>query len=69
MERVQFGAYNENKKSVAAMKSIGCVAEGVLRSTGISPDGKGRSDSIVLSILKNEWFGSVKANLESKIKF
>ena len=66
MERVEFRADNNNEKSKAAMKSIGCVVEGVLRShmpysTGV------RRDSIILSILKNEWESGVKEKLIKKI--
>jgi len=63
MERVEFRADNQNKRSIAAMKRIGCVEEGVLRSNFIKPNGERRS-SIVMSILKSEWEQSVKANLE-----
>ncbi|MBT8263313.1 MAG: GNAT family N-acetyltransferase [Bacteroidia bacterium] len=64
-ERVEFRADARNDRSIAAMKSIGCTPEGILRSNCVSPDG--RRDSIVLSILKNEWFTSVKRNLKSKL--
>ena len=48
------------------MKSIGCVVEGVLRSH--MPYSKGvRRDTIILSILKNEWQGRVKEKLIEKI--
>lgn len=66
MERVEFRADNSNEKSIAAMKSIGCIVEGVLRSNGIKPDGS-RRDSIVLSILKNEWESEVKERLFMKL--
>ncbi len=66
MERVEFRADNNNNRSIAAMKSIGCVAEGVLRSNTIKADGK-RRDSIVLSILKGEWENGVKEKLKSKL--
>ena len=66
LERVEFRADNQNKRSIAAMKSIGCIEEGVLRSNCSSPTG--RRDSIVLSILKEEWLGSVKDNLLAKIQ-
>ncbi len=66
MERVEFRADNNNARSIAAMKSIGCTVEGVLRSHTIKADG-GRRDSIVLSILRQEWFGHVKENLRKKI--
>jgi N-acetyltransferase len=66
MERVEFRANNLNKHSIAAMKSIGCTIEGVLRSNMRNIDGT-RRDSIVLSILKDEWFGGVKENLKNKL--
>ncbi len=66
MERVEFRADNTNKRSIAAMKSIGCVEEGVLRSNCSSP--AGRRDSIVLSILKNEWQEGVQKRLETKVQ-
>ena len=67
MERVEFRADNNNARSIAAMKGIGCTIEGVLRKNVIKMDG-GRRDSIVLSILKEEWEQSVKENLLKKIK-
>ncbi|HLC82635.1 MAG TPA: GNAT family protein [Bacteroidia bacterium] len=66
MERVEFRADNNNARSIAAMKGIGCTIEGVLRKNVIKMDG-GRRDSIVLSILKDEWNESVKNNLLKKI--
>ncbi len=65
MERVGFRANNKNTRSKNAMKSIGCVEEGVLRSFNTDPQG-GRLDAVVLSILKNEWAESVKENLKAK---
>jgi N-acetyltransferase len=62
MERVEFRADNLNKRSIAAMKSIGCKEEGVLRSNSVKQDGL-RRDSIVLSILKGEWQEGVKQKL------
>jgi RimJ/RimL family protein N-acetyltransferase len=67
MERVEFRADNNNERSIAAMKSIGCKVEGVLRSHMPTANGDVRRDSIVLSILKNEWFNEVKENLEKKL--
>ena len=66
MERVEFRADNDNKRSIAAMKKIGCTIEGVLRSNGFKPDGS-RRDSIVLSILKKEWESEIKRILNSGI--
>jgi RimJ/RimL family protein N-acetyltransferase len=63
MERVEFRADYENKRSISAMKSIGCKEEGVLRSNGFKADGT-RRDSIVLSILKEEWNYKIKNELK-----
>jgi RimJ/RimL family protein N-acetyltransferase len=65
IERVEFRADFDNKKSIAAMKSIGCIEEGVLRSDTPRVDG-GRRDSIVLSILKSEW-AHVKESLAARL--
>ena len=67
MERVEFRANKNNLRSIAAMEGIGCTVEGVLRKNVITMDGA-RRDSIVLSILKEEWESSVKNNLLLKIK-
>ena len=64
MERVEFRADNENQKSINAMKKIGCSVEGILRSNTYKDNGE-RRDSIILSILKNEWFDSVKEKLKA----
>ena len=67
MERLEFRAHSENEKSINAMKAIGCVEEGILRNHMPTVMGTRRS-SIVLSILKDEWFGGVKEMLEQKCK-
>ena len=67
IERVEFRADHRNERSIAAMKSIGCKVEGILRSNGWTATGE-RRDSIVLSILKEEWLNSVKDDLNSKLK-
>ena len=64
-ERVEFRADAANSKSVAAMKSIGCTVEGIMRSHMPLQEG-GRRDSIVLSILRSEWETRVKENIKSK---
>ena len=66
MERVEFRADKNNKRSIAAMKRIGCTIEGILRSNVPNASGS-RRDSIILSILKNEWESNVKANLLSML--
>ncbi|MFD2866580.1 GNAT family N-acetyltransferase [Mucilaginibacter antarcticus] len=67
MARVEFRADNKNQRSIAAMKSIGCTVEGVLRDHFPLAAG-GRRDSIVLSILKDEWHATVKHNISSKLR-
>jgi RimJ/RimL family protein N-acetyltransferase len=66
-ERVEFRADATNDRSIHAMKSIGCVVEGILRSQAPSARGS-RRDSIVLSILKTEWMSGTKQKLIDKIK-
>jgi RimJ/RimL family protein N-acetyltransferase len=66
IERVEFRADARNQRSIAAMKGIGCVVEGVLRSHTPLADGS-RRDSIMLSILKNEWEYNVRDDLKSRL--
>lgn len=67
MLRVEFRADNNNARSIAAMKSIGCVVEGVLRQNVPTANG-GRRDSIVLSILQHEWTSSLKSRLAERVR-
>ena len=67
MERVEFRADASNARSIAAMKSIGCQVEGIFRNHMPTVEGE-RRDSIVLSILRQEWFESVKENLKNKLQ-
>lgn len=66
MERVAFAANTKNNRSIHAMKSIGCVVEGVLRNCSTDASGN-RIDVARLSILKNEWNDNVKIKLEQRI--
>lgn len=66
-KRVEFRADNENKRSIAAMKKIGCTVEGILRSN-MPTTSASRRDSIVLSILPQEWQDVVKPKLSSMLK-
>jgi RimJ/RimL family protein N-acetyltransferase len=66
MLRVEFRADARNERSIAAMKSIGCTVEGILRSNMWLEDG-GRRDSIILSILKDEWENGVKEKLKARL--
>lgn len=67
MERFELRADNNNERSIAAMKSIGCKVDGILRSNMPKREG-GRRDSIVLSILKDEWFNEVRETLGKRLK-
>ncbi len=67
IERVEFRADNNNTRSVAAMKNIGCKVDGILRKNMTKLDG-GRRDTIVLSILREEWFSEVKSHLSTKLQ-
>jgi RimJ/RimL family protein N-acetyltransferase len=67
MERVEFRADNNNVRSIAAMKSIGCTVEGIFRSHMPTNDSCVRRDSIVLSILRTEWETDVKENLKARL--
>jgi N-acetyltransferase len=66
-ERIQFRADAQNIKSIQAIKSLGCTVEGILRSNLLKPGG-GRRDSIVLSLLRDEWYSFAKMKLERTIK-
>ncbi|KAA9039540.1 GNAT family N-acetyltransferase [Ginsengibacter hankyongi] len=62
-ERFELRADNNNVRSIAAMKSLGCKVDGILRKNMPTRETGIRRDSIVLSILRDEWFGGVKENL------
>ena len=64
LERVGFGAYADNHISIAALKSVGCQTEGFLRNMFPSLNGNGRTDAILMSILKNEWLENIKSELK-----
>ncbi|MBV9963034.1 MAG: GNAT family N-acetyltransferase [Parafilimonas sp.] len=66
LERFELRADARNERSIAAMKSIGCKVDGILRSNMPTAEGS-RRDSIVLSILKDEWFSEVKNNLQKRL--
>lgn len=67
VERIGFGSYITNLRSIAAMESVGCKKEGILRNMFPAIVGEGRTDAILLSILKNEWESEVKTILFSKL--
>ncbi|MGK4567661.1 GNAT family N-acetyltransferase [Flavobacterium sp. 3HN19-14] len=49
MERVEFRADNNNARSIAAMKSIGCKVDGILRNNMPTYEGKARQHCIKYS--------------------
>ncbi len=66
MIRVEFRADANNARSIAAMKALGCLVDGILRSVMPLEDGT-RRNTIVLSILKDEWEGGAKEALRGKL--
>ena len=66
MQRVEFRADALNQRSISAMIGIGCTQEGILRQN-VSTDIGQRRDSIVLSILQDDWVGSIKAQLSKRL--
>ncbi|WP_350290545.1 GNAT family N-acetyltransferase [uncultured Croceitalea sp.] len=66
-ERIGLGAHSENIISIAAMKSLGCKQEGIIRNIFPSIDGEGRSDAILFGALKEEWYASLKDNLKNRL--
>ena len=66
-ERIGFGLDEQNIISKYALKSVGCKEEGRLRSFLIHPNGKDRSDLILMSILRAEWLNTSKQQLLQKL--
>ena len=66
IHRVELRADKNNKRTIAAMKKLGCTQEGILRSNCADASG-GRRDSIILSILKSEWDNNINTALKEKI--
>ena len=67
LERVGLGAHEENKISLAAMQSVGCKIEGRIRNAFPSIHKNGRSDALLLGILKQDWFNGSKQELKEKL--
>jgi N-acetyltransferase len=66
LQRVEFRADLRNANSIRAMKAIGCKEEGVLRKNRPLPAGKWL-DSILLSILKEEWDTELGGSLAASL--
>lgn len=54
LERVEFKTDVLNLRARAALRKVGAVEEGVMRSHTLMPTGR-RRDTIYYSVLKNEW--------------
>lgn len=66
-ERLEFRLDSNNQRSLQALKGIGCVQEGILRSNAFTAEGA-RRDSIVMSILKSEWDQTLREKLARRIE-
>ncbi|MEL7145420.1 MAG: GNAT family protein [Bacteroidota bacterium] len=67
IERIGLAAFRDNHRSIAAMQSVGCIQEGVFRGLFPTADGNGRTDAILFSLLKSDWYGGIKDNLKDKL--
>lgn len=67
LERIGLGAHVENLISIAAMKSIGCEQEGILRNLFPSINDDGRADAVLFGILRDEWLDNLKMNLKRRL--
>lgn len=65
MHRVALRGDSRNTRSVAAMRRLGAVPEGVLRGHRVAADGS-RGDTAYFSILAPEW-PAVRAGLEERL--
>lgn len=64
MERVGFDVNNRNQKSISSLEKLGCIKEGIMRSTHYNVDGT-RRDTAVYSILKSDWNNGLREKIKS----
>ncbi len=64
--RVQMNTDSRNARSLRAIKALGAIYEGTLRSSQINKDGYIR-DNLIFSLIAQEW-PEVKARLELRIQ-
>jgi RimJ/RimL family protein N-acetyltransferase len=65
-ERIEFRVDKLNKESRLSLKKLGAVEEGILRNELLTVTGRWR-DTVILSILKNEWIQKDSSTKESGI--
>lgn len=65
MHRVALRGDARNSRTLAAMRRLGAVEEGVLRSHRVAADGS-RGDTVYFSVLAPEW-PAVRAGLEARL--
>ncbi|WP_410881143.1 GNAT family N-acetyltransferase [Myroides sp. DW712] len=65
-ERIEFEADSENKRSIAAILSLGCQQEGLLRQNKIRTDGT-RRNSAIFGLLREEWLAETKEKLQIRL--
>ncbi|GGC03583.1 GNAT family N-acetyltransferase [Cellulomonas carbonis] len=65
MQRVALRADARNARSIAAIRRLGGVPEGVLRSHRVAPDGS-RGDTAYFSVLADEW-PAVRRGLQERL--
>jgi RimJ/RimL family protein N-acetyltransferase len=66
LERIELRTNINNQTSIEAMKAIGCRQEGILRSHLSGTNGERRT-TVILSMLKDDWFTTAKELLRNKI--
>lgn len=66
LNRVEFLTDYLNQRSRHAILRLGAKEEGILRNHKVLPNGRIR-DSVVFSVIENEWPG-IKQNLQSKLQ-
>ena len=68
LNRIGLGAYAENIVSIKAIESVGCKYEGRVREFLPNNSSKIKSDAVMFSMLKSEWYSNVKKDLLQQIK-
>lgn len=64
MKRVAFEVNTKNEKSISSLEKLGCIKEGIMRSTHYNVDGT-RRDTAVYSILQGEWNTGFREKIKS----